>query len=346
MADAEVAALDAQAFAHREEGVEHQLLRHDAERLARGGVVGHHVVAHHRDAAGAGARQAGQHRDQRRLAGAVGAEQAEELALLDVEGHAVERAHFAAGARIGLGNMVEHDGNGHGAAIVGSSAAGYWPPRYPPHMPLHRPHPAAHHRGDAGLRGQLAAVPAGAAAGEHRPGQLRQRAPGFGRAGAVGHRAPARGPAGRGAHRLAGRHDAVGLRGLLLVRLPHAGGRHRRADPVRRRAGDDVQRGPARRRALHCHGLGRARAGRGRPGVPGVARRGRADAAGRGADGRRRHRLGHLLAARPRRGRAGGSHGRQLPARRATGAGPERGIRRQLPGQRAKAWRWPSHRGR
>jgi hypothetical protein len=53
--------------------------------LACGGVVGHHVVAHHGDAAAAGARQAGQHRDQRGLAGAVGAQQAEELAGLDVE---------------------------------------------------------------------------------------------------------------------------------------------------------------------------------------------------------------------------------------------------------------------
>jgi hypothetical protein len=44
---AEVAALDAQRLAHREERVEHQLLRHDAQAAARGGVVGDDVVAEH-----------------------------------------------------------------------------------------------------------------------------------------------------------------------------------------------------------------------------------------------------------------------------------------------------------
>ena len=39
-ADAEVARLDAQRLAHREERIEHQLLRHDAEHAARAPVVG------------------------------------------------------------------------------------------------------------------------------------------------------------------------------------------------------------------------------------------------------------------------------------------------------------------
>ena len=43
--DAEVAALDAQRLAHREERVEHQLLRNDAEDATRRRVVGRDVVA-------------------------------------------------------------------------------------------------------------------------------------------------------------------------------------------------------------------------------------------------------------------------------------------------------------
>jgi hypothetical protein len=83
--DAEVARLDAQRLAHVEEGVEHQLLRHDAELAARLGVVALHVEAVHADGAGRGARQPREHADQGGLAGAVGAEQAEELARLDLE---------------------------------------------------------------------------------------------------------------------------------------------------------------------------------------------------------------------------------------------------------------------
>ena len=55
-------------------------------------VLGHDVDAQHPDGAGAGPRKAGQHADQRRLAGAVGTEQAEELALLDLERDLVDRA--------------------------------------------------------------------------------------------------------------------------------------------------------------------------------------------------------------------------------------------------------------
>jgi hypothetical protein len=64
-----------------EERIEHQLLRHDAERTPRRRVLGDDVVAQHRDRAGGGPGQAGEDADQGRLAGAVRAEQAEELAL-------------------------------------------------------------------------------------------------------------------------------------------------------------------------------------------------------------------------------------------------------------------------
>ena len=92
-AQAEVARLDAQRLAHGEERVEHQLLRHHAEHAARAAVVGDARRAPmHATPPGVGARQAGDDVDQRGLAGAVRAEQAEELALLDGEAHAGERA--------------------------------------------------------------------------------------------------------------------------------------------------------------------------------------------------------------------------------------------------------------
>ena len=121
--DAEVAGLDAQRLAHGEERIEHQFLRHHAELPAR--------LARSRPARRSpctltwpdvGARQAGQDADQGGLAGAIGSEQAEELALLDVEAHAVqglERA--AAGGRVESWRRTgrrsrawgAHDFNGH-----------------------------------------------------------------------------------------------------------------------------------------------------------------------------------------------------------------------------------------
>ena len=118
VAHAEVAALDAQRLAHAEEGVEHQFLRHDAERTcARRRSRRPRRGPSPRTLPAAGARQAGQDRDQRGLAGAVGAEQAEELALLDVEAHAVERAHVAARARIGLGRLDRSTTAGMGGRL-------------------------------------------------------------------------------------------------------------------------------------------------------------------------------------------------------------------------------------
>jgi len=77
-------------LAHGEERVEDQLLRHHAERAPRGTVVGDDVVAHHPDRTGARPVQPGDDRDQRGLAGAVRAEQPEELALGDLERDAAQ----------------------------------------------------------------------------------------------------------------------------------------------------------------------------------------------------------------------------------------------------------------
>ncbi|KAG1175560.1 hypothetical protein G6F35_016555 [Rhizopus arrhizus] len=64
VAQAEVAGLDAQGLAHREERVVDQLLRHDAQRAPRRLVVGHDVVATDGGAPGRGVRQAGKDGDQ------------------------------------------------------------------------------------------------------------------------------------------------------------------------------------------------------------------------------------------------------------------------------------------
>ena len=86
-----VARLDAQRFAHGEERIEHEFLRHDAERAARGAEIGDDVVAAHRDAAFVGAREARENADERGLARAVRTEQAEELAFFHREADALER---------------------------------------------------------------------------------------------------------------------------------------------------------------------------------------------------------------------------------------------------------------
>ena len=63
-----------------------------------------------------GAREPGEDRDERRLAGAVRPEQAEELALLDGEAHAGERLHAAEAA----GDIDDFDGGGHEGTVNGT----------------------------------------------------------------------------------------------------------------------------------------------------------------------------------------------------------------------------------
>ena len=101
----EIAGLDPQRLAYREERIEHQLLGNHSEAAARQAIVARHVMAHHGHAARAGPGQPGHDRDQRRLARPVGAEQTEELALLDPQADAIERRH----ARIALDDMARFD---------------------------------------------------------------------------------------------------------------------------------------------------------------------------------------------------------------------------------------------
>jgi hypothetical protein len=110
--DAEIAGLDAQRLAHREERVEHQLLRHDAELPAGLGVLRDDVVAVHAHLPARGMGQAGEDADQGGLACAVGAQQAEEFARFDLEADVFQRLQHPTCALVQLGNVLEADG-GH-----------------------------------------------------------------------------------------------------------------------------------------------------------------------------------------------------------------------------------------
>jgi hypothetical protein len=74
-----------------EEEVDVEVLRRQPDRLARLLVVVDRVVAEDADRPRGRLSQAGRAVDQRRLAGAVGPEQAEELARVDVERDALQR---------------------------------------------------------------------------------------------------------------------------------------------------------------------------------------------------------------------------------------------------------------
>lgn len=90
LGDPPVARLIAKGFPHRKKGVEGDFLRHDPE-VARGAprVLGA-VDPAHDDAARGRFGKTGQRRDESGLSGAVGAQQAEEFALLHVERDALE----------------------------------------------------------------------------------------------------------------------------------------------------------------------------------------------------------------------------------------------------------------
>ena len=77
--------------------------------------LGDHVVPEDTAGAPVGGEDGGEDADGRRLAGAVGPQQAEDGALLDREAHAVEGAHVTAE---GLSQIVGLDGVGHGEASL------------------------------------------------------------------------------------------------------------------------------------------------------------------------------------------------------------------------------------
>ncbi len=113
-AQAEIAGLHFQRFAHAEERIEHQFLRNDAQVAPRKAKIGGDVVPEDARAAAIGPGEAGEDRDECRLAGAVRTQQAEELALLDGQVDAVQGLHAAEAARDILHVDGEHGVKGGG----------------------------------------------------------------------------------------------------------------------------------------------------------------------------------------------------------------------------------------
>ena len=114
--DAMQVGMEQQVGAHAELEVERLLLEDDADVGERRDGVAAHVVAEHADAAGVGREQAREQLHERRLAGAVGPEQGDELARGDAERDAVEGPHGA----VGLDHV--HDAEQH----FGRARGGGW----------------------------------------------------------------------------------------------------------------------------------------------------------------------------------------------------------------------------
>ena len=92
------------------ERLQRDLLGDQADQLARGAPVGADVVPAHADRATGRHHQPADDRDQRRLARPVGAQEGNDLSLVDGQGHVVQRLGAAA---IFLGQMVDVDDRAH-----------------------------------------------------------------------------------------------------------------------------------------------------------------------------------------------------------------------------------------
>ena len=103
----EVAGVVVERLLDGQEPVEVRLLRRQPDRLARVGVVLDRVVAEDLDLARGRLREPGRAVDQRRLAGAVGAQQAEELARLDLERDSAQRLDPG---RVALDEVLDVEG--------------------------------------------------------------------------------------------------------------------------------------------------------------------------------------------------------------------------------------------
>src|SRR5439155_16938357 len=126
-------------LADREAREQLGLLEHDADPLAEAALRPLRVEAEHLDPPAVGAAVALEDLDRRRLAGAVRAEQAEDLALLDLEADPAQRLLAA----VPLAQILDEDrghrsttttpaaGNGGSAPPVSAAAmrpqSGWWP---------------------------------------------------------------------------------------------------------------------------------------------------------------------------------------------------------------------------
>ncbi len=111
--------MDAQHVDDVEEGVKHEFLRDYTQQAPRLAEVTDGVVAEHGDVARAGSGEARNNVDEGGFARAIGPEQAEEFALMDVEPHAFERLQRTEG----LLHTVDAERGGcaggrHGARVV------------------------------------------------------------------------------------------------------------------------------------------------------------------------------------------------------------------------------------
>jgi len=95
--------MEQQITGHRKFEIERGLLKYDAEHRQSRHRIAPHVVPHDRDAAGIGHEQPGKKLEQRRLAGAVGAKERDELAARRGKADPVHRANRA----VGLDDVVE-----------------------------------------------------------------------------------------------------------------------------------------------------------------------------------------------------------------------------------------------
>ena len=95
----EVPPVDEDVVAHRQLEVERVLLRHDAETGSDARAVGRRIHAQHAELAVRDRRDATDHPHRRRLAGAVGPQEAERLPLLDAKVDAVDRDEVAEALR-------------------------------------------------------------------------------------------------------------------------------------------------------------------------------------------------------------------------------------------------------
>ena len=99
---AEITGLRFERLARGEIGVEHELLRHHADRKPRAAGLTHQIVAPHSDGAGGLVGEPGENIDESGFSRPVGAEQAEKRAARDIEVELVERNRFRATPAVDL----------------------------------------------------------------------------------------------------------------------------------------------------------------------------------------------------------------------------------------------------
>ena len=112
----------AQVLAHRQLVVDGRRLEHDAEPFAHRGRVLGEVAAEHRDPTLLHRRQRRQQFEQRRLAGAIGPEEAVYTAARDREANAIERLAFPVVERDGLGVNGDVDAHARSQTIARNSS--------------------------------------------------------------------------------------------------------------------------------------------------------------------------------------------------------------------------------